>query len=151
MYSTFSLVCCLLSTRSLLDLLTSLPSLSTGVPTFKDDLISSNVLQRLIKQNVVINLKVTDPYGPSSYVFTKGKTVDYFVLILQGRVEVDIGKENMLFEGGPFMYFGLQALTGRLQRGQLAQCLYNPLGGLEALILMICFLQRRDASKTSSL
>ena len=30
----------------------------------------------------------------------------------QGRVEVDIGKEHMIFEGGPFMYFGVQTLLG---------------------------------------
>ena len=60
-----------------------------------------------------MSLKITDPFAPNAYVFTKGKTVDYFILILQGRVEVDIGKESMLFEGGPFMYFGVQALTGR--------------------------------------
>lgn len=37
--------------------------------------------------------------------------VDYFVLILEGRVEVTVGKENLVFEGGPFTHFGLQALA----------------------------------------
>lgn len=37
--------------------------------------------------------------------------VDFFVLILEGRVEVTVGKENLVFEGGPFTHFGLQALA----------------------------------------
>ena len=42
----------------------------------------------------------------------RGKPCDYFILIIEGRVEVDIGKDHMIFEGGPFMYFGVQALLG---------------------------------------
>lgn len=33
------------------------------------------------------------------------------MLILEGRVEVTVGKENLVFEGGPFTHFGLQALA----------------------------------------
>lgn len=42
---------------------------------------------------------------------SQGKAADYFVLILEGRVEVTIGKENLVFESGPFSHFGYQALT----------------------------------------
>jgi len=31
-------------------------------------------------------------------------------MVLQGRVQVEFGKEKLLFEGGPFVYFGVQAL-----------------------------------------
>jgi len=31
-------------------------------------------------------------------------------MILQGRVQVEFGKETLVFEGGPFVYFGAQAL-----------------------------------------
>ena len=34
-------------------------------------------------------------------------------MILQGHVEVQFGKEALLFEGGPFVYFGVQALLGK--------------------------------------
>lgn len=30
---------------------------------------------------------------------------------MEGRVEVTVGKENLVFEGGPFTHFGLQALA----------------------------------------
>lgn len=45
------------------------------------------------------------------YIFQQGKPVDFFVLILEGRVEVTVGKENLMFEGGPFTHFGMQALA----------------------------------------
>lgn len=41
----------------------------------------------------------------------QGKPVDYFVLILEGHVEVTIGKENLTFESGPFTYFGMASLA----------------------------------------
>lgn len=44
-------------------------------------------------------------------IFQQGKPVDYFVLILEGRVEVTVGQENLIFECGPFTYFGTQALA----------------------------------------
>ena len=42
----------------------------------------------------------------------QGKPVDYLLLILEGRVEVTIGKESLVFESGPFSHFGCQALAG---------------------------------------
>jgi metal transporter CNNM len=48
----------------------------------------------------------------------QGKAVDYFVLILEGRVEVIVGKENMIFESGPFTYFGTQALIQNIGVGK---------------------------------
>ncbi|XP_050462670.1 unextended protein isoform X2 [Cataglyphis hispanica] len=51
---------------------------------------------------------------PAAIIYQQGKAVDYFVLILEGRVEVTVGKENMMFESGPFTYFGSQALTANI-------------------------------------
>ena len=47
----------------------------------------------------------------------QGKASDYFVLILEGRVEVTVGKENLVFESGPFSHFGLQALAAGIPLG----------------------------------
>jgi len=41
-----------------------------------------------------------------------GKPYDYFVMILQGRVEVEYFKDAIVFEGGPFTFFGIQTLQG---------------------------------------
>lgn len=47
----------------------------------------------------------------SCCVAKKGKPADYFVLILEGRVEVTVGKESLVFESGPFSHFGSYALN----------------------------------------
>ncbi|XP_052745421.1 unextended protein [Bicyclus anynana] len=87
--------------------------LSTSVDAFKPDTVSETVLRRLLRQDVIqyIKLKGKAKREPSTYVFQQGKPVDYFVLILEGRVEVTVGRENLVFEAGPFTYFGSQALT----------------------------------------
>ncbi|XP_041988954.1 unextended protein-like [Aricia agestis] len=88
--------------------------LNTTVEPFRPDLISETVLRRLLKQDVFQHIKLRgdeDKNDPKRYVFQEGKPVDYFVLILEGRVEVTVGRENLVYEGGPFTYFGVQALT----------------------------------------
>jgi len=56
---------------------------------------------------------------PASIIYQQGKPVDYFVLILEGRVEVTVGRENLVFESGPFTYFGSQALHQNIGIGEL--------------------------------
>ncbi|XP_041988868.1 unextended protein-like [Aricia agestis] len=87
--------------------------LSTSVDAFKPDSVSETVLRRLLKQDVIqfIKLKGKTKREPSTYVYQQGKAIDYFVLVLEGRVEVTVGRENLVFEAGPFTYFGVQALT----------------------------------------
>ncbi|XP_049883189.1 unextended protein-like [Pectinophora gossypiella] len=87
--------------------------LSTSVDAFRPDTVSETVLRRLLKQDVIqyIKLKGKTKKDPSTFVYHQGKPVDYFVLILEGRVEVTVGRENLVFEAGPFTYFGVQALT----------------------------------------
>lgn len=45
-----------------------------------------------------------------NFCFPQGKPEDYFVLILEGRAEVIVGSENLIFEAGPFTSFGMKAL-----------------------------------------
>lgn len=48
---------------------------------------------------------------PNQYkLYVNGKAADYFILILEGRVKVVIGKENQTYECGSFTYFGVSAL-----------------------------------------
>ncbi|XP_055605268.1 unextended protein-like [Uranotaenia lowii] len=86
--------------------------LSTSVEAFKNDMVSETILRRLLGQDIVhhIKSKGKDRNDPSMYIINRGKPVDFFVLILEGRVEVNVGKENLLFESGPFTFFGTQAL-----------------------------------------
>ncbi|KAH8272169.1 hypothetical protein KR018_005674, partial [Drosophila ironensis] len=84
-----------------------------AVDAFKKDVISEPILRRLLNQDVFHNIKTKGKCkdDPSLFIFTQGKAVDFFVLILEGRVEVTIGKEALMFESGPFTYFGTQALV----------------------------------------
>ena len=55
----------------------------------------------------------------------KGKPVNYFILIVEGRVQVSIGAEELVFEAGPFSYYGIKALT------QITQSMLDRVGGAD--------------------
>ncbi|OXU28342.1 hypothetical protein TSAR_003724 [Trichomalopsis sarcophagae] len=92
--------------------------LSTCVEAFKSESISEPILRRLLKQDIIYHIKVKSREkarnDPTAVIYQQGKAIDYFVLILEGRVEVTVGKENLMFESGPFTYFGTQALTANI-------------------------------------
>ena len=92
-----------------------------GVEAFKQENISDTILRRLLKQDITYHIKVKSREkarnDPSTVIYQQGKPVDFFVLILEGRVEVTVGKENLMFESGPFTYFGTQALTANFGIG----------------------------------
>ncbi|KAG8000104.1 Metal transporter CNNM1 [Nibea albiflora] len=95
--------------------------LATEVEPFRLCHLSEKILLRLIKHpSVVQELKFNpkNKYAPQHYLFQRNKPVDYFVLILQGRVEVEIGKEALRFENGAFSYYGMPALIPPLPIGQ---------------------------------
>lgn len=93
-----------------------------AVDPFKPDVISEAVLSRLLKQDIIHHIKMKKDKSkndPDTIIYQQGKPVDYFVLILEGRVEVTVGRENLVFESGPFTYFGLQALMQTVGVGEL--------------------------------
>ncbi|XP_072521393.1 metal transporter CNNM4 isoform X3 [Salminus brasiliensis] len=88
--------------------------LATEVNLFSQSQISEKVLLRILKHpDVIQDIKFneSDKRSLQHYVYQRGKAVDFFVLILQGRVEVEAGNENMKFETGPFSYYGVMALS----------------------------------------
>ncbi|XP_060943469.1 metal transporter CNNM1 [Limanda limanda] len=87
--------------------------LATEVEPFRPCHLSEKILLRLIKHpSIVQELKFNpkNKHAPQHYLFQRNKPVDYFVLILQGRVEVEIGTEALRFENGVFSYYGMPAL-----------------------------------------
>lgn len=84
--------------------------------------MSETILMRLLKQDVIFHIKMKDKErfksDPACVIYQQGKPVDYFVLILEGRVEVTVGRENLVFESGPFTYFGSQALHQNIGIGK---------------------------------
>ncbi|XP_062269462.1 metal transporter CNNM4 isoform X2 [Platichthys flesus] len=88
--------------------------LATEVSLFSPFLITEKVLLRILRHpDVIQELKFNenDKRSPQHFLYQRGKPVDYFTLILQGRVEVEAGTENMKFETGPFSYYGVMALS----------------------------------------
>ncbi|XP_072122874.1 metal transporter CNNM4-like [Mobula birostris] len=91
--------------------------LSTEVSHFSAAHFSEKILLRLLKHPDVINeikFDEDNKYSPDHYLYIRGRPVDYFVLILQGKVETEAGKEDMKFETGPFSYYGIMALGSSL-------------------------------------
>lgn len=84
-----------------------------GIEAFSKVNISETILRRLLKQDIVYHIKKNKDWrnDPGCVIYQRGKPVDFFVLVLEGRVEVTIGQENLVFESGPFTYFGTQALA----------------------------------------
>lgn len=94
--------------------------LSASVDLFKPDIISEQTLKRLLTQDIYLLIKKNkDKKDQNLFIYQQGKPVDFFVLILEGRVEVTVGKENLVFEGGPFTYFGLQSLMQAVPVGKI--------------------------------
>ncbi|NWZ92162.1 CNNM4 protein, partial [Nesospiza acunhae] len=88
--------------------------LSTEVTLFTSNFISEKILLRLLKYSDVIQeLKFDEENkkSPRHFLYCKNKPADYFILILQGKVEVEAGKECMKFEAGAFSYYGVMALS----------------------------------------
>ncbi|XP_023276957.1 metal transporter CNNM3-like isoform X1 [Seriola lalandi dorsalis] len=88
--------------------------LSREVEHFSPARVSERVLFHLLRHPSVNQEVHFDPgnrLSPAHYLYTRNHPVDYFILLLQGRVEVEIGKEGLKFENGAFTYYGVSALT----------------------------------------
>lgn len=86
-----------------------------AVEPFKNDHISHNVLKRLLTKNVVRKLSLEDCSKTNFHLYTAGKEASYFTLILEGCMEVVVGKDGLAFESKSFTYFGAQALLNAIQ------------------------------------
>lgn len=83
--------------------------LSTSVEPFSSIFVSDTVLKRLLSQKIYYKAR-TNERNSVKRLYNVGEPADYFIMILEGRVQVRCGKENLTFDGGPFSYFGKNAL-----------------------------------------
>ncbi|XP_063690973.1 unextended protein-like [Bolinopsis microptera] len=81
--------------------------LSTQVPEFSEENISPGVLNRLLRQDVIKEVK---PDGKP--VIESGVTVNFMAMILTGELKIEVGREKMIFVQGPFSTFCIPALSG---------------------------------------
>uniref|UniRef100_A0A8C5EEK6 Metal transporter n=1 Tax=Gouania willdenowi TaxID=441366 RepID=A0A8C5EEK6_GOUWI len=88
--------------------------LSREVEHFSPARVSEKVLFHLLRHpsvNQEVHFDSGNRLSSAHYLYTRNHPVDYFILLLQGRVEVEIGKEGLKFENGAFTYYGVSALT----------------------------------------
>ncbi|XP_072489899.1 metal transporter CNNM3 isoform X2 [Notamacropus eugenii] len=88
--------------------------LSREVDLFSPLRISEKVLLHLLKHpsvNQEVKFDECNRLAADHYLYQRNQPVNYFILILQGRVEVEIGKEGLKFENGAFTYYGVSALS----------------------------------------
>ncbi|KII69775.1 Metal transporter CNNM2 [Thelohanellus kitauei] len=77
--------------------------MSTAIPCFGPEYITTDILSRLIAhRGVAMKTEMIDDF----YLYRKDVLADYFILIVEGRVEVIVGSEKMTFNQGPFSYYG---------------------------------------------
>merc|ERR1719189_2441032 len=86
--------------------------LTTSVKAFSPEHVSRRIMQRLLNMDVYREMKLAKKKEDliadenEGILMVKGKPCDFFILILEGRVEVTIGKEEHKFQEGPFSCYG---------------------------------------------
>ena len=89
--------------------------LSTSITAFSSANIKTEILQKLLNLDVFRDLKFKDEEDARQRpILENGKPCDHFILIVEGKVEVQIGNEGYKFESGPFTSFGKQILDSVL-------------------------------------
>uniref|UniRef100_A0A7E4V8H7 CNNM transmembrane domain-containing protein n=1 Tax=Panagrellus redivivus TaxID=6233 RepID=A0A7E4V8H7_PANRE len=90
--------------------------LTANVPAFTAQFVNRNILEKIIRQNVrkveFSHLNATDGKMvlPRQKIYKKKEPSDKFILILEGRMVVTIGQNEMHFEAGPWHSFGTEIL-----------------------------------------
>ncbi len=66
-----------------------------------------------MQKNIVQNISHDRNKGTAAAMnmYTSGNPADFFCLILEGCMEVEVGKDGLIFESHSFSHFGAQALT----------------------------------------
>ena len=89
--------------------------LSTSIPAFSEVNIKTEILHKLLNLDVFRDIKFKDEEDARQRpILENGKPCDHFILIVEGKVEVQIGNEGYVFESGPFTSFGKQILESAL-------------------------------------
>ena len=87
--------------------------LSASVAPFGESHISPAILRRLLHNEDLTCEVALDEKDPS-VIYEAGKPANFFTLVVEGEVQVEIGAEKLNFECRSFSHFGAQALSNIL-------------------------------------
>ena len=88
--------------------------LSSSVEEFAPENMRVEVLKKLLTLDVFRTARGGQTYkddASNEVIVKRGMGYDFFLLIIEGKVDVEIGTEGYVFESGPFTCFGKAALT----------------------------------------
>lgn len=72
-----------------------------AVDAFSEDRITANVLKQILRRkDVVLDIKINEASEESRILYEKGKVADYFMMVIQGHVDVTVGMEKFTFPQG---------------------------------------------------
>ena len=88
-----------------------------------------------MKKNIVHTLSLEDSRKKEACLYKSGSPAGYFTLILEGCMQVQIGKDGLEFETRSFSYFGAQALGGDNPHGYVPDFTLRPASDCQVLII----------------
>eukprot|EP00051_Salpingoeca_urceolata_P030714 m.9420 g.9420 ORF g.9420 m.9420 type:complete len:769 (-) comp3508_c0_seq2:283-2589(-) len=99
---------CMLSEQMMMAAFTFL---STSVEPFSRDFISPTVLRKLLAMPACSRrLIASDLEEADKYIYRAGHTGNSFVLVLEGRLKMRVGKDSLAYDAGPFTTLAVTAL-----------------------------------------
>lgn len=120
-----------------------------GIDAFKSDKVLPSILKLLLGQDVVRRYTLEETQAHNHFLYRANIPATAFTLVLEGHVEVEVGRDGLKFEAGPFHHFGVQALemAGDSGKDYIPDFTVRPVS--ECLVLVITSKQYRDACKAT--
>ena len=81
-----------------------------GINAFKCEVVLPGILKQLLNRDVVRRVILQEAQSRNHPLYSTNSPASAFTMVIEGHVEVEVGRDGMTFVAGPFHYFGVQAL-----------------------------------------